>query len=186
MTIDTMIIDAAMDGEGYTHGLKAVDFEQALRESGYPATYHNAEVLEHAVRHIAHSTELGHAVDWAYEVCSIQNILDEYRPFAFISRHKPTPEQHALAEAEGIRLVEVGDMDAFTVSAEEVCTALMEHGPLWECGAIVVHPAAALRLIRHMDVGIFKNENRAAEGERPTFHATKLEVYAKIYDPYTD
>ena len=186
MTIETMVIDAAMDGEGFTHSLKAEEFKQALKGSGYPTTYHNVAALEHAIRHIAYSVELGQTVDWAQEVCSLQNILNEYRPFAFISRHTPTQEQHALAEAQGIRLIEVGDMDAFSISASEVCDLLIDHGPIWTCGVIVVHPAAALRLIRHMDVGVFRNENRAEEGEKPTFHAAELEIYRRVCDPYTD
>jgi hypothetical protein len=35
--------------------------------------------------------------------------------FAFLSRHQPTREQYELAERAGIKLVNVGDLDAFTV-----------------------------------------------------------------------
>jgi hypothetical protein len=93
------------------------------------------------------------------------------KKFAFISRHTPTPEQHALAQAKGIELIPVGDMDAFTVQAWNV----NKIGDF--CGVIVVHPATALRLCKYYEVGVFENENRAPEGERPTFIAKALHLY---------
>ncbi len=91
--------------------------------------------------------------------------------FAFISRHTPTPEQIELAAAQDIELVAIGDLDAFTVEAEDVA-ASGEYD-----GVVVVHPAAALNLIRAFPVGIFENGNRAPEGERPQFFAQALHVW---------
>lgn len=91
--------------------------------------------------------------------------------FAFISRHAPTPGQVAMAENQGIVLVPVGDMDAFTVSPGDV-DALGAFD-----GVIVVHPAAALRLASTFLVGVFENANRAPEGERPTFEAVALHIF---------
>lgn len=95
--------------------------------------------------------------------------------FAFISRHTPTAEQHALAAEQGITLSHIGDMDAFTVGVGSVHHAGAEHGAF--DGVIVVHPAAALRLAREFLVGVFENANRAPEGERPQFHAVALHLY---------
>lgn len=93
------------------------------------------------------------------------------KKFAFISRHTPTPEQTELAAAQDIELVPVGDLDAFTVSIADLgCTVGLD-------GVVVVHPAAALNLIRAFPVGIFENGNRAPEGERPQFFAQALHVW---------
>lgn len=91
--------------------------------------------------------------------------------FAFISRHSPTPGQIALAAEQGIALVPVGDMDAFTIYPKDVAA----HGAFE--GVVVVHPAAALRLAGVYKVGVFENANRALEGERPQFEAAALHVY---------
>lgn len=91
--------------------------------------------------------------------------------FAFISRHSPTPGQISLAAEQGIELVPIGDMDAFTVLPKDVAA----HGAF--VGVVVVHPAAALRLAGTFKVGIFENANRAPEGERPQFEAAALHVY---------
>lgn len=93
------------------------------------------------------------------------------KKFAFISRHTPTPEQIELALAQGIELVCIGDLDAFTVDAVDVSSS----GEF--DGVVVVHPAAALNLIRAYPVGIFENGNRAPEGERPQFFAKALHVW---------
>jgi len=95
-------------------------------------------------------------------------------PAAFISRHKPTVEQHKLAASEGFELVEIGDMDAFNISISDV----RAHGHF--VGVVVVHPAAALRLIAAFDVLIFENSNRAPEDERPQFKATALHVFPAV------
>ena len=91
--------------------------------------------------------------------------------FAFISRHEPTPSQHALAAKQGHTLTHVGDADAFTVGAGFV----HNHGP-YE-GVVVVHPAAALRLASQFLVGVFENANRAPVGEPPKFAAVSFHVY---------
>ena len=88
--------------------------------------------------------------------------------YAFISRHTPTQEQHDLAEGFGIRLEHVGDMDAFQLCCDDVA-ALGDFD-----GVVVVHPAAALKLSKKYNVGIFENANRAPEGERPQFYAMAL------------
>lgn len=86
--------------------------------------------------------------------------------FAFVSRHKPTPEQIEIAARHGGKLVEVGDRDAFTIDPYEFREYRL---------VIVVHPAAALRLFHHgIDVGVFENGNRAPEGEKPEFYAKAL------------
>lgn len=118
------------------------------------------------------------------------------KKFAFISRHVPTPKQHELAKEKGIELVHVGDVDGFHGD-------LMKGFPKWEGptvwkigsttevayrewwnekkfhGAIVVHAAAALRLVGEVStVGVFENANRAKEGERPTFEPVALHLWA--------
>ena len=89
--------------------------------------------------------------------------------FAFISRHTPTKEQHAIAALKGIELIHVGDMDAFTADFTTLPKVV---------GVVVVHPAAAMKAAaHHYLVGVFENANRAAEGEKPTFEAHALHVY---------
>ena len=68
-------------------------------------------------------------------------------------------------------------MDAFSISPKQVEDAA---GGQKVDAVAVVHPAAALRLISLYDVGVFKNENRAPEGERPSFTATELVVYGLV------
>jgi hypothetical protein len=91
--------------------------------------------------------------------------------FAFLSRHRPTPEQHELAARLDIELVTVGDHDAFTVEPYHFDSADVLDG------VIVVHPAAALRLAPYYEIGIYENAARAAEGERPTFFPVALHLY---------
>lgn len=93
--------------------------------------------------------------------------------YAFISRHKPTEAQHALAAEQGVELEAVGDVDAFTVTPEWVA----EKGEFY--GVIVVHPAAVLRLQHKFAIGVFENANRAAEGEKPTFEAVALHLFMR-------
>lgn len=93
--------------------------------------------------------------------------------FAFISRHTPTQVQFELAAQYHIELVHVGDTDAFTVTPEWVA----EKGDF--NGVVVVHPAAALRLVPHYIVGVFENSNRAPEGAPPQFEAKRLELWLK-------
>ena len=98
------------------------------------------------------------------------------RHFAFISRHAPTPEQYALAWEQNITLHVVGDLDAFTVTIGQV-EALAPEGVNHFDGVVVVHPAAALRLVQGYDVGVFENGQRAAEDGKPSFFAKSLTVY---------
>ena len=78
--------------------------------------------------------------------------------YAFISRHEPTVE-----------LVSVGDRDAFTCDLFD----LVDYD-----GAVVVHPALALRLsAQDVNIGVYENQQRAAAGEKPTFHAVALYLY---------
>jgi hypothetical protein len=87
--------------------------------------------------------------------------------FAFITRHQPTREQVALAFDQGIKLVPVGDRDAFSVSPHDFAEF---------DGVVVVHPAAALRLLP-MKIGVFENGNRAKEGEKPEFFAKAIHLF---------
>jgi hypothetical protein len=91
--------------------------------------------------------------------------------FAFISRHQMTEEQASLAQEQGIELIPVGDMDAFSVCVDDV----EEKGAF--DGVIVVHPAMALALARSFLVGVFENGTRPGEGEKPQFFAKALYVY---------
>lgn len=96
------------------------------------------------------------------------------KKFAFITRHAATPEQDALANEQGITLIPVGDWDAFDQEGNfKKFKALLEEG--FE-GVVVVHPQLSLDAVAHMDVGIFKNSNRAPEGERPQFEAAAFHV----------
>lgn len=93
------------------------------------------------------------------------------KQMAFISRHSPTTTQETLAMEQGFTLVHVGDMDAFNVKPEDVQT-------LGDFAAVaVVHPAAALRLAKQYQIGVFENANRAAVGEPPRFEAVALYMY---------
>jgi len=93
-------------------------------------------------------------------------------PFAFVSRHQPTPEQFALSREKGIDLVPVGDLDAFTVEVHHILERLPEAE-----GVVVVHPAAAMRLSWYFLVGVFENANRAPEGAPPSFQAVALHLF---------
>lgn len=96
------------------------------------------------------------------------------RNFAFISRHTPTAEQVAMAETQGIILTHIGDHDAFKITVADVYEAGQFEG------VVVVHPLAALTLQASFVVGIFENEMRAAEGERPTFHAKSFHLFDNL------
>lgn len=91
--------------------------------------------------------------------------------FAFVSRHIPTPGQVALALAQGIELVPIGDADAFSITPGWV------DGQGQFEGVVIVHPAAAMRLCGSFLVGVFENANRAPEGEKPSFEAVGLHIY---------
>lgn len=115
--------------------------------------------------------------------------------FAFISRHKPTPEQVQLAAEQGIILHHVGDADAFTVTpywveahAPEVTEDFEDQDgcvrhtiTIQFYGVVVVHPAAALRLCKDYLIGVFENANRAPEGAPPQFSAKAFHIYDLTY-----
>jgi len=95
------------------------------------------------------------------------------KKLAFISRHAATPDQIALASEKGYELVPVGDRDAFAVSPGEFAAF---------SGAVVVHPAMAIRLqgaTPNFVIGVFENGNRAGEGEKPAFFAKALHLYGQ-------
>lgn len=96
--------------------------------------------------------------------------------FAFISRHEPTENQIAMAADHGIELIHVGDGDAFSMSPSFVVEAGKRLDVTFE-GAVVVHPAAALRLARCFIIGVFENANRAPAGEKPQFEAKALHLF---------
>lgn len=93
--------------------------------------------------------------------------------FAFVSRHRPTGEQILLADAKGIELIPIGDRDAFTITLFEILERLPD-----AVGVVVVHPAAACRLLPLIDVGVFENANRAPEGSPPAFFAKAFHIYS--------
>ncbi len=93
------------------------------------------------------------------------------KKFAFISRHTETTEQIELAIEQGIKIVNIGDMDAFSVKPEDI----LHIGDF--DGVIVVHPAAALRLSKVFPVGVFENGQRSEENGKLTFFAKALHIY---------
>ena len=96
--------------------------------------------------------------------------------FAFISRHNPSKEQFTLANEQGIELVHIGDLDAFSVSIEDI----PEHFE----GVIVVHPMMALRLSYYYPIGVFENSIRSSEGDKPQFFASKLVIWRSYSHDY--
>jgi hypothetical protein len=98
---------------------------------------------------------------------------------AFITRHQPTADQISLALDKGYVLVSVGDMDAFTVTPNQVAA-------LGNFDAVcVVHPAAALRLTQQYTVGVFENAMRPVEGGAPIFEAKALHIYCPSKEDFT-
>lgn len=101
------------------------------------------------------------------------------KTLAFVSRHAPTPAQHALAREAGLDLIHVGDRDAFA----PVEPHLIENYD----GAVVVHPAAAVAwLATGKLVGVFENETRPPVGGVPQFDTRRLVVYAVPEDMPAD
>lgn len=95
---------------------------------------------------------------------------DSLVEFAFVSRHQPTPEQHALAREQGISLTHIGDHDAFTINCRAhtpgvrpVFDGFIHAAGPFE-GVIVVHPAAALRLASQFLVGVYENASPRTNG----------------------
>ena len=95
--------------------------------------------------------------------------------FAFISRHKPTPEQHTLAAEKEIELRHIGDHDAFTVDF-----GFVDRAGVFD-GVIVVHPAAAMRLANEFVIGVFENASKPGPNDRPVFEAKALHVYDLVH-----
>lgn len=94
--------------------------------------------------------------------------------FLMCSRHKITPEQHALALKAGITLHQGTDLDAFAPNhhlIKQVC----DQG-VFE-GVIVVHTSLGLKLSTAYRIGVFENADRAPEGAPPSFQAVGLEVF---------
>lgn len=100
------------------------------------------------------------------------------RNFAFISRHPATSDQVRLAAEQGIRLMSIMDMDGFKITRDAV-QHRVGSPDIYIHGVVVVHAAAALRLLPEFDVGVFENGNRAEEGQVPTFQAIALHVWQR-------
>lgn len=91
----------------------------------------------------------------------------------FISRHAPTVEQYALAEAAGYALCPVGEVDAFDRDA--VNALLSAHKDADVC---CVHPAiAVIARDRGRVLAFYENALRPAEGDKPAFYAKALHIY---------
>lgn len=89
--------------------------------------------------------------------------------YAFISRHKPTPEQIEQAKAVGVEIVHVGDADAFNFSLANLAG--------YE-GIVCVHPVIAMKaMCSGYEIGIFENANRAPEGAKPEFYSKSFHRY---------
>lgn len=97
-------------------------------------------------------------------------IYMQSKKMAFISRHVPTKDQKVLAKIKGYDLIHIGDRDAFTVKPDDPSLQGID-------AVAVVHPAAALRLIQHFDVGVFENNSRMSENGVPTFSAGTLHIW---------
>lgn len=93
--------------------------------------------------------------------------------FAVVSRHQPTDAQIEIARRKNIKLVYLGDYDAFTITPEWIS----DKGEFK--GVIVVHGAAVARLLRFYDVGIFENSNRVEADQPLDYVAGSLHVYTK-------
>lgn len=97
--------------------------------------------------------------------------------YIFVSRHTPTIEQSELAAEKGIKLIHVGDVDAFDRNASDVLVKLaFDHSA---DGAIVVHPALGFHAMSAgLEVGIFENGTRPSEGGKPAFFAKSLQIWS--------
>jgi len=101
---------------------------------------------------------------------------------AFISRHTPTPEQYALANAKGHTLIHVGDCDAESIAAVANLALRLESEGF--DGAVVAHVGLALDLAAKLadevdgfTIGCFINGSRPLEGGKPTFYAKALHIW---------
>ena len=88
--------------------------------------------------------------------------------FIFISRHEPNADQHTLAGDQGVRLIHVGDVDAFAPDLRaQVADLLAQHDAQ---GVVAVHPLVALAATANgAAFGSFRNVNRAPVGAPPQF-----------------
>ena len=93
------------------------------------------------------------------------------KTFAFISRHEPTELQKIMALENGVEIEFVGDANAFSgEELSEKCAGF--------CGAVVVHPAAAMHISRlGLEVGIFENGTRPSLGGKPEFFPKSFVVF---------
>ena len=74
-------------------------------------------------------------------------------------------------------LVPVVDVDAFSVTDDDIFEVAQIHQIDEFDGVVVVHPAAALRLCRSFIIRVFENANRAPVGEKPEFKAKAFHLY---------
>ena len=94
--------------------------------------------------------------------------------FVFLSRHAATQEQMELAAAQNIELVQASDVDAFNWDVAKFQDEYPD-----AVGVVCVHPIIALKAHHSgLYVGIFENANRAPEGEKPSFFAKSLVLWA--------
>ena len=84
---------------------------------------------------------------------------------AFVSSHPITNRQLDLAAAAGYKLEHIGDCDAYSITP----TYVRGFGNF--AAVAVGHPAAALRLIRAFDVGVFETADLAPAGQPPRIDA---------------
>ena len=88
--------------------------------------------------------------------------------FLFISRHEPNAKQVELAQEQGIELISVGDLDAFSPDLQDqIDLHILSHKAK---GVVAVHPLVAVNA-KEMGLrfGSFRNVNRAPVGEKPQF-----------------
>lgn len=107
---------------------------------------------------------------------------------AFVSRHAPTSEQVKLAEKAGYQLINIGDLDAFDPDLDNRITKLIVEGGYRAVAC--VHPMIAMRVLSfgtgyakaRVQVAIFENGQRPAEGGKPTFFAKSLHIIGQHCD----
>ena len=113
-------------------------------------------------------------------MCSKSSVNFTAYKYAFLSRHTPTQEQHALAMDQGITLVHKGDQDAFSKDLPNELRKLQLDGYR---GIVCVHALIAMKALKMgLNVGVFENSNRAPEGAPPSFLATALVVEQSYYN----
>lgn len=99
--------------------------------------------------------------------------------FLFISRHRPTLDQINLADEQGIILITVDDLDAFSDNLYTDLASLVEKHKAH--GVVAMHPLIALAAVEQgLCFGSFRNANRAPVGEKPQFYT---DLFAVRYCP---